>query len=127
MAAGVEPWLIEIVAGMIDEGETTQEVAVRETREETGAGIKELIPVGRYLLTPGGSSESIMIYCGRVDSSKLDGFHGLAEEGEDIRVFSLPVRDAFEQIASGQIANATAVIALQWLALHHDQLKAQWA
>ena len=36
LVAGMEPWLTEIVAGIIEEGEAPEEVARRETREEAG-------------------------------------------------------------------------------------------
>ena len=44
-AAGFSPWLIEIVAGVIEAGEEPEEVARRETLEETGCSVTELMPV----------------------------------------------------------------------------------
>ncbi len=84
------PWLLETVAGMIDTDETPEEVAIRETREEIGIEISELMPICHYLVSPGGCTESVLVYAGRVDSQVVDGFHGLDHEGEDIRPSRCP-------------------------------------
>ncbi len=125
-AAGWHPWLVEIVAGIIDDGESAEDVAVREAKEEAGVEIDLVVPVCRYLVSPGGSTETMQLYCGRVDAAKLSGIHGLAHEGEDIRVFAVDAREAIGWIDSGRVANSMTMIALQWLALHHAQLRNDW-
>ncbi|WP_422366630.1 ADP-ribose diphosphatase [Pelagibius sp.] len=125
-AAGFEPWLIEIVAGIIDPGETPEDVVRREALEEAGCEVGELHPIGSYLATPGGSSESLTLFCGRVDASKAGGIHGLDHEGEDIRVLALPRAEALQKLAEGAICNFTAVVALQWLALNHTEIMRIW-
>ncbi len=126
LAAGRDPWLVEIVAGMIEEGETPEDVAQRETHEEAGGDILDLVPINDILVTPGGSSESIKLYCAQVDSSSMGGLHGLEEENEDIRVFTLSVDEALDWLKAGRISNAIAVIALYWLALERKNLQARW-
>ncbi len=125
-AAGLEPWLTEAVAGIIEPGEAPEEVVRREAQEEAGCTIHDLEPIGTFLLSPGGSSETLALFCGRVDSQGLGGVHGLNHEGEDIRAAVVPVEQALERLAAGQVTNASAVIALQWLALNLDRLKAIW-
>lgn len=120
------PWLLEIVAGIMDEGETPEAVARREAMEEAGCPVLDLIPVCEYLVSPGGTSERIMVYCGRVDASKADGIHGLAEEGEDIRVQVVPYAEALAMLHSGRINSASPIIALQWLALHREEVRRHW-
>ena len=127
LAAGMSPWLIEVVAGIIEEGEAPEEVARRETLEEAGLEIQALIPMCRYLVSPGGSSESVRLYCGRVDSRRAGGIHGLAEEHEDIRVDHLPYGEAMRLLEEGLVTNSVGLIALQWLALHRDRVRAAWA
>ena len=127
LAAGWHPWLIEIPAGIIDEGQTPESVAIREAKEETGIEIDEVVPARRYLVTPGGSSESMQLFAARFDSTLLKGVHGLEEEAEDIRVFPLPAEEAFSWIESGRICNAMTIIALEWLAKHRDALRLRWA
>lgn len=126
LAAGMHPWLIEIVAGIIDADETPTQVARREAEEEAGCRIDEMIPVMRYLCTPGGSSETLEMFCAKVDSTRLGGLFGLEDEHEDIRVLVLPTDEALDLLESGKITNATSIIALQWLALHRDDLRRRW-
>jgi ADP-ribose pyrophosphatase len=122
-AAGWDnPWLIEIPAGIIDAGQTPEAVAIREAREETGIDIHDPRPICRYLVTPGGSSESMQLFIATVDSTLLSGVHGLAEEAEDIRVFAIPTDRALAWIDEGRICNSMTIIALQWLALHRHRL-----
>jgi ADP-ribose pyrophosphatase len=126
LAAGFPPWQVEIVAGIIEEGEAVEAVARRETLEEAGAVLSTLIPICRYLVSPGGASESVAVYCGRVDSHKLGGIHGLPHENEDIRVEVVPFAKAIVELNAGRITNATCIIALQWLALNRDRLREEW-
>lgn len=121
------PWLHEIVAGVIDPGETPEAVARRESREEAGLELGELVPITRYLVSPGGTTESIHLYCGRVDSETARGIHGLADEGEDIRVSVVSAVTAFAMVADGRIHSAAPIIALQWLQLHRARLRRAWS
>ncbi len=127
LVAGMDPWLTEVVAGIIEEGEASEEVARRETREEAGIEVMDLMPICRYLVSPGGSSESVILYCGRVDSRGAGGIHGLAAEHEDIRVEVAPYAEAMRRLEEGRFTNAISIIALQWLALHRDRVRAAWA
>ncbi|MBO6783659.1 MAG: NUDIX domain-containing protein [Alphaproteobacteria bacterium] len=126
-AAGHEPWLIEIVAGIIEDGETAENVARREILEETGLCAIEMVPVVETLVSPGGTSESVRIYCARVDSSEAGGVFGLASEGEDIRTFTVPASEVADLLDSGRIANAVALIALQWFVLNRNRIRDRWS
>ena len=125
-ACGRDPWLIEIVAGMVESDETPQEVARRETREEADCQVSALEMITDYLVSPGGTSESVALFCGQVDAAKAGGIHGHDHEDEDIRVFALPFGEAYEMVGSGKIANSAAVIALLWLALNRERLRREW-
>jgi ADP-ribose pyrophosphatase len=126
LAAGMEPWTIEIVAGIIDQGETPEEVARREAGEEADLAVEELVPIGRFLTSAGGSSETHQLYCGRIDSEGAGGIHGLQNEEEDIRVFACSLNEALGRIECGEITNFTAAVALQWLALNKERLQREW-
>ena len=126
-AAGVEPWLLEVVAGIIDEDDTPVEVVRREATEEASLEIQELVPIGTFLMTPGASSETLAMFCGRVDSAGAGGLHGLAHEGEDIRSFVVPTEEALPLVMASPCPNANTVIALQWLLLNRDDLRRRWA
>ena len=125
-AAGMDPWQTEIVAGIVEAGEEPDEVARRESREEAGLALTALMPICRYIVSPGASSESVALYCARVDSRGAGGIHGLPEEHEDIRVDVLPFAEAMQWLDQGRISNAIGIIALQWLALHRERVRAAW-
>lgn len=125
-AAGREPWLTEIVAGIIDDGETAEQVARRELEEESGLEAMALEHAVTYLASPGGSSETVQIFCARVDTSKAGGIHGLDQEDEDILVMPMPVEEAFALLTDKICDNSQTVIALQWLMLNENSVRAKW-
>ena len=120
------PWQIECVAGMIEPQQLPEDAAYRETQEETGLRIHDLTPVHTYLTSPGCTSETVQLYCGLVDSRDAGGLFGLAEEGEYIRVFTSPVDEAFSWLSAGRIQNGMTIIAIQWLQLHHVEIRTKW-
>lgn len=126
LSAGWHPWLIEIAAGVIDAGETPEATAIREAREEAGAEIGDMIKIADVLASPGGSSETIRIFCASVDASGFGGIHGMADENEDIRTFTVATDEALGWINSGRINNSTTIVAVQWLALHRDAVRKRW-
>jgi ADP-ribose pyrophosphatase len=119
-------WLVEIVAGGIEEGETAIEVAYRESMEEAGCDIQELMVINEFYTTPGGCSERITLFCGKIDSSQVGGIHGLDHEDEDILVRAVNFKDAYLMLENNEIESAIPIIALQWLALNKDKLQKQW-
>ncbi len=119
-------WLVEIVAGGIEEGETAIEVAYRESMEEAGCDIQELIVINEFYTTPGGCSERITLFCGKIDSTQVGGIHGLDHEDEDILVRAVNFKDAYLMLENNEIESAIPIIALQWLALNKDKLQQQW-
>ncbi|NNJ17889.1 NUDIX domain-containing protein [Pseudomonas putida CSV86] len=121
------PWLVELVAGLIDKDEQPEEVAHREAQEEAGLTFSALWPMTRYFPSPGGSDELVHLYLGRCSSEGAGGLHGLEEEGEDIRVRVWAFEDALQAVRDGLIANAASIIALQWLALNRDEVRGMWS
>ncbi|HKI60628.1 MAG TPA: NUDIX domain-containing protein [Mariprofundaceae bacterium] len=110
---GDEPWLIEVVAGMIDEGEEPAVAACREAVEEAGYEPYKVERLGRYYSTPGGSSERIDLYLGLVDKSKPTGSGGgMQHEHEDIRPFWISRDEAMHWLASGKINSGAPMLAL---------------
>ncbi|MEZ5489798.1 MAG: NUDIX domain-containing protein [Gammaproteobacteria bacterium] len=119
------PWLLEIVAGLADADEAPIEVAKREAREEANCAITEVIPICEYFNSPGWCDEKINLFCARVDAGQLQGIHGLDAEHEDILIVSVPLPQAVEMIATGEINNAMSIIAIQWLQLNRERLRAE--
>jgi len=120
------PWLIELVAGLIDKAEVPEEVAHREGEEEAGVTFSSLWPITRYFPSPGGSTEFVHLFLGRCSTVGVGGLHGLEEEAEDIRVTVWAYEDALQAVRDGRISNAASIIALQWLALNRAEVRGLW-
>ncbi|MEZ5826429.1 MAG: NUDIX domain-containing protein [Geminicoccaceae bacterium] len=120
------PWMIECVAGLMEEGEETAETARREVREEAGLEVQELVRIGVYAPSPGAVTERTTMYIARVDASVAGGVHGLAEEHEDIRVHVVGFDRAIELVDAERITCANAQLCLRWLQLHIERIRAEW-
>ncbi|MGO1117403.1 NUDIX domain-containing protein [Rhodovibrionaceae bacterium A322] len=124
--AGGPAWQLEIVAGIIDQEATAQEIALKETKEETGLAVQNIDRICRYMPSAGGCLESIDLFVGQVDCRDVAEFHGVPEEGEDIRAVTLSTDEAFDLIDRGQIQHSAALIALLWLKNERDALREKW-
>lgn len=120
------PWLLEIVAGAVEEGESPSQVARREAQEEAGCEIGHLLQIGEFFTTPGAFAERITLFCGLVDTSGLGGVHGLEEENEDIRVEVVDFEQAWSMMQNGLIDSAIPIIALQWLHMNRQRLREEY-
>jgi len=120
-------WLLEIVAGLMEPGELPEEVARREVTEEAGLAVRRIESIARFFATPAKSSELTHLFCGEVDASGAGGVHGLAHEGEDIRVIPMPAEHAFDLLRIGRIDSAWPMIALMWLQAHRERLRRDWS
>ena len=120
------PWVLELVAGIVEPNESVEDVAAREAVEETGSPLTDLLPIHQYYSSPGGSSEYFFLLLGRVDTASAGGIHGLAGEGEDIKVHVFPLDRALAMMHGGEIINAHTLIALQWLQLNKARVLEQW-
>jgi ADP-ribose pyrophosphatase len=131
LVAGVDPVMLEIPGGFRDANESEEETGLRELREEMGVAADRLHRVGRFVLTAGGSDESVTILAGRVaappaGADGIAGFGGLASENEDIRIRVLPAAAAIEGAIAGRWQNSITAIALLWFAARRDWLREQW-
>jgi ADP-ribose pyrophosphatase len=117
------PWLVECVAGVIDAGESEQQVALRECVEEAGCNIERLETISNYYVSPGGTSEHCSLFCGIVDSEGVGGIHGLSHEHEDIRVMVMDAEQAYAWVRVGRIRSSATIIALLWLELNESRLR----
>ena len=109
-------WLLETIAGIVDSGETPEETARREVREETGLNITTMEHISTFYPSPGGSSERIHLFYSEVsgESAKYNKTGGLACEGEDIESTEVSLEEALEKIKSGGIMDAKTIIGIYW-------------
>ncbi|MBB5211114.1 NUDIX domain-containing protein [Microbulbifer hydrolyticus] len=119
------PWCLEVVAGMVEEGESLEDVARRELQEEAGLEVQDLHFIRSYLPSPGGTCERMHLFCACADLHGVEGYFGLADEHEDIRLRVFPLDTLLEAVASDDSAidNAASIISLQWLQLNRERLQ----
>jgi ADP-ribose pyrophosphatase len=117
------PWQYEVVAGMIEPGETPEAVAIRELQEEAGIAVEKLVPICDYLVSAGGSDERMHMYCGLCNLEGRGGIFGLAAESEDILFQVWPYAQTVEAQAEGLLNSAAVTIALLWLQLNVQNLR----
>ncbi len=121
------PWCLELIAGIADrEDEAPEALARREAREEAGLELDGLRALPSYLASPGGSNERLSLFLAVTPLGEVGGIHGHPDEGEDIRVVRLPVRQLQPLVDQGVLDNAPALIAVQWLLLHYEKLKTEY-
>jgi ADP-ribose pyrophosphatase len=126
MATSNKPWMIEVIAGMIEPGEDLDDVCHRESFEEAGISLTHLQKVMSYLSSPGGTTERLHIFMAKTDASLAHGVHGLDNESEDILVHRVKESKAREMLDEGKVDNAAAIIALQWFFLNKPKLLQSW-
>ncbi len=131
LAAGVDPVMVEVPAGLCDPGEDVATTLARETQEELGVPTRRVLPIGNFLLTPGGCDERVWLHVGEVTAPAtgpdgLVGLMGLESEAEDIRVRVWPATRAIDAALEGRMLNSVTAIALLWLAAKRPMLRAAW-
>ena len=120
------PWMLELIAGIVEAGESDEDVVHREAMEEAACELSELLPIATVFPSAGACTEQVRLFCGRVSKASIGGLHGLEEEGEDILVHSVSRADALQLLADNRIPNGHTLIALQWLHIHGDSLRERW-
>jgi len=121
------PWMLELIAGVVEHGESDEQVVRREAREEAGCELTELVPLATFLPSAGACNEQVRLYCGRVSSADVGAVRGLADEGEDILVHGVPRTEALAMLGRNLIPNGHTLIALQWLQIHGEALRKRWS
>ena len=127
MMAGCEdPFLFEVAAGAVDDGESVEDAARREAFEETGAEISDLEFVAKAYTSAGCLAEEFHLFIGRIPPAADSGFYGLEDEGEEIKTHLLPTQDVFAMLDRGEIMNAPAAVLMHWFARHHNDIRSRW-
>lgn len=112
-------WILDIIAGMVEEGESAEQVARREAVEEAGYRLEELEFIATFFVSPGGSTERIHLFYAPFSApERLSEGGGI--DDEDIRLVELPFDEAWAGVQDGRICDAKTIIALQWLRLRRS-------
>jgi ADP-ribose pyrophosphatase len=97
--------LLELPAGSIDPGETPEQAAVRELREETGYKPGKLERLGGFYAAPGYCTEYLHFFrATQFEKSPLT-----AEDTDEIEVVPISPADVPGLVASGQICDAKTI------------------
>jgi nudix-type nucleoside diphosphatase (YffH/AdpP family) len=116
-------WLMEIPAGSGEVHESPEKTISREILEEIGYRLNNIERISTFYVSPGGTSERIILYYARVSpKDRVAEGGGLAKESEDIRTIIMPVSDALKKLQKGDFHDAKTIIALQWLELNQSRL-----
>jgi nudix-type nucleoside diphosphatase (YffH/AdpP family) len=112
-------WMLEIPAGVVQDGEDPTETVRREVREETGYVIQQIQQISKFYPSPGGMSERIYLYYASASpKNHTSTGGGVLHEGEDIRTIVMKVNEALRKVSNGDIVDAKTIIGLQWLQLN---------
>ncbi|MTD98925.1 NUDIX domain-containing protein [Paracoccus sp. YIM 132242] len=121
-----QPWLLETVAGRVDAGETVEDAARREAREEANLTLARLFPALHHYPSPGVLGEYLYLYVGIADlPDGIEGVHGLESEAEDIRGHLVPRADLTRMAMGGQVTNGPLAMLALWLELRRDALRTE--
>lgn len=108
-------WIVEAVAGMIDEGETPEQAVIREALEETGYRIATPRAINTFFSSPGGTSERIFLFFAEVSAADRTGAGGCIAGEEDIALVRLNTDELFRRLDNSQIEDPKLAIAAYWL------------
>ena len=126
MRGADNPWMLELMAGIVESGESDSSVAHREAEEEAGCELHRLEPIATFFPSAGACSEQIRLFIGETTGADHGSVKGLAGEHEDILVHQIARSEALAMLSRGEINNGHTLIALQWLALNGERLRTNW-
>jgi ADP-ribose pyrophosphatase len=119
------PWTLEPIAGMIDDGETIEQAALRESEEEAGLQGITLEKMFSFYPSTGSATDYFYCFAGYCDLPECTTYTGgLADESEDLRLHVLPFDDAFDLIATGEANMGALISMLLWLSCNRQHLRA---
>jgi ADP-ribose pyrophosphatase len=105
---GAEQDLLELPAGLLDEGESPEASAAREIQEEIGMAAGNLEKLGEFYMVPGYSTEKLTAYFAtQLHSSSLP-----TDEFEDLERIAIPIREVFNMVRAGKILDGKTLATL---------------
>ena len=117
-AAGHKDDLVEVPAGMLD-ARSPEEAIRREAEEEAGIRVTAPRRLFEAFMSPGSVTERITFFMAEYSAAdRIGAGGGLEEEGEDISLLEVPLREAMAMIRRGEIVDAKTIMLLQYARLH---------
>lgn len=123
---GEKSVMVEIAAGLIEDGEDPAESARRETEEELGITAHDLIAGPVFLPSTGWLGETAYLFAGRVDATRLPAHAGAAGETEYTQPFAVSPDIALKALDEGRIRNGFTILGLLWFARHKQTIRRKW-
>ncbi len=110
-------YLIEAMAGSVEEGEDPEACIRREMMEEVGYRAGELTLIANGYVSPGSSSERIFLYYAPVKTADLidPKASGIAAEKEDVKRVEFTREDFLARIDKAKFADAKVMTLGLWL------------
>lgn len=118
--------LVELAAGLIEDGESAEDCARREMVEELGVAPLELIHAVDFMPSTGWLAEEAHLFIARVDASSLPDHAGAAGEAEFTEPFSVSPDVALKAVDEGLIRNGFTILGLLWFARHRAAIRRRW-
>ena len=116
-------WQLEVVAGLVEDGDTPEQTVIREAVEEAGVYIKNPKLLYSFYPSAGACNELFHLYVADTQLSHTNQIFGVLGEAENIKLHVLKYDQLAELLSNPQyLKNGPVVIALQWLKL---QLKGE--
>lgn len=106
----IADYCLEVVAGLLEEGEAPADCARREVREETGYVVESLVELGSIALSPGYSSEYIHLFFARLAAQPTAP---APDDGEHVYPIIATETEFGEMVRSGEVADGKTLAA--WL------------
>ncbi len=118
--------LVELAAGIIEDGESAEACARREMVEELGVPPLDLIHAVDFMPSTGWLAEEAHLFIARVDSTALPDHAGAASEAEFTEPFAVSPDVALKAVDEGHIRNGFTILGLLWFARHREAIRARW-
>ncbi len=121
--SGLDPYLLEIAAGLIEPGEAPDVAVRREALEELGVQLGAVEFVTTTWSVPALSSERIHLYLAAYTmADRVAAGGGVVEEGEEIEVLELPLQGLLDLADAGQITDMKSLTMIWALARRRPDL-----
>jgi ADP-ribose pyrophosphatase len=108
---GVGEEMLEVCAGLAEEGEDLKEAAAREMQEELGYFPSDLREIGHFYVSPGYCTEELTLFL----ATDLRASSLPQDDDEDVQMVEVCYEEIPALLAEGRVRDAKTLVALSWL------------